>query len=163
MKASAIVYSSNTGFTERYARMLGDRTGLPVYDLAGGDLPERGTEIVYLGWLMAGMVKGLGKAGKRWKLRAVAAVGMSPAGVWEEASVREKYAGAQVFYLQGGLAPDRLSGLHRFMVSLGGKAMAKELAGEGNDAQVQQAFTQGCDLVDAEQLEPVIHWLNGNG
>ena len=31
MKPSAILYNSNTGFTERYAKMLGEKTGLPVF------------------------------------------------------------------------------------------------------------------------------------
>ena len=34
MNANAIVYTSNTGYTEQYARLLGKRTGLPVYSLA---------------------------------------------------------------------------------------------------------------------------------
>lgn len=31
--AKAIVYTSNTGYTEEYARLLGEETGLPVYSL----------------------------------------------------------------------------------------------------------------------------------
>lgn len=34
MKPNAIVYTSNTGFTEQYARLLGEKTGLPVYPLS---------------------------------------------------------------------------------------------------------------------------------
>ena len=33
MEIRAIVYTSNTGHTEKYARMLGEKTGLPVYSL----------------------------------------------------------------------------------------------------------------------------------
>lgn len=159
MKAAAIVYASNTGFTERYARMLGDRTGLPVYDMAGSSLPGPGTEIVYLGWLMAGNVKGLSRAAKRWKLRSIAAVGMSPDGMWDRKSVR-RYEGTQVFYLQGGLAPDRLGGLHRLMIGMAARGLEKA-RGEHVD-EMRRAFAQGCDLVDAGQLEPLLAWLGGN-
>ena len=57
MNIKAIVYTSNTGYTAEYARLLGEKTGLPVYSLeeAKQNLTER-TEIVYLGWLMASMV-----------------------------------------------------------------------------------------------------------
>ncbi|MDD6610969.1 MAG: hypothetical protein PUE91_01980 [Clostridiales bacterium] len=50
MKPTAIVYTSNTGFTEQYARLLGQKTGLPVYALseAGKALPPR-SSILYLG------------------------------------------------------------------------------------------------------------------
>ena len=33
MKPNAIVYTSNTGHTEQYAALLGNKTGLPVYPL----------------------------------------------------------------------------------------------------------------------------------
>ena len=56
----AIVYTSQTGHTQRYAQMLAERTGVPAYSLkeAGKSL-RRGEEIFYMGWLMAGTVKGL--------------------------------------------------------------------------------------------------------
>ena len=34
MNANSIVYTSNTGYTAEYARLLGEKTGLPVYSLA---------------------------------------------------------------------------------------------------------------------------------
>lgn len=62
----AIVYMSETGHTKKYAELLGERISLPVYELntAAKELP-RGTEIIYLGWLMAGSIKGYKKA---WKM-----------------------------------------------------------------------------------------------
>ena len=50
MKPSAIVYTSNTGFTAQYASLLGGETGLPVYSLedASKSLPQS-SPIVYLG------------------------------------------------------------------------------------------------------------------
>ena len=55
----AIVYTSNTGFTARYAQMLGEKLALPVLELkdACKQLPK-GTEIIYMGWLFASAVKG---------------------------------------------------------------------------------------------------------
>ena len=40
MKPTAIVYTSNTGFTARYAKALGERTGLPVLELNTALLAE---------------------------------------------------------------------------------------------------------------------------
>ena len=34
MKPTAVVYTSNTGYTAQYASLLGGETGLPVYSLA---------------------------------------------------------------------------------------------------------------------------------
>ena len=75
MNIKAIVYTSNTGYTAEYARLLGEKTGLPVYSLEESkhNLAER-TEIVYLGWLMASMVKGYGEASKLYNISLVCGV-----------------------------------------------------------------------------------------
>ena len=81
MKPNAIVFTSNTGYTEQYARLLGQKTGLPVYAL--DEARERlapGNHILYLGWLMAGTVKGYTKAVKQYHVEAVCGVGMGAAG-----------------------------------------------------------------------------------
>lgn len=62
MKPSAILYNSNTGFTERYAKMLGEKTGLPVF--SAENPPKKGTAVIYMGWLMAGSVFGYKKPQK---------------------------------------------------------------------------------------------------
>ena len=57
MTPNAIVYTSNTGYTEQYAMLLGKATGLPVYALAEAEAKlAPGNHILYLGWLMAGKV-----------------------------------------------------------------------------------------------------------
>ena len=62
---SAIVYTTNTGTTKTYAEMLGEQIHLPVYALAEAKKKlEKGTTILYLGWIMAGSVKGYKEADK---------------------------------------------------------------------------------------------------
>ena len=82
MKVNAIVYTSATGFTRRYAQMLGERTGLPVHDLRGGIPPVRGTRVLYLGWLFAGGVKDLARARRKWNVRASAVRCCCPPDSW---------------------------------------------------------------------------------
>ena len=74
---NAIIYTTNTGSTESYAKLLAQKTGLPAYSLA--EAKKRvlaGAEVIYLGWIMAGSVKGYAEAAKRYQLRAVCGVGM---------------------------------------------------------------------------------------
>ena len=59
MNAAAIVYTSQTGFTARYAALLAERTGLPCRPLKEAAALPRGTAVIYLGWLCAGGIKGL--------------------------------------------------------------------------------------------------------
>ena len=47
---NAIIYTTNTGSTEHYAKLLAQKTGLPVYSLA--EAKKRGfagAEVIYLG------------------------------------------------------------------------------------------------------------------
>lgn len=47
---NAIIYTTNTGSTEYYAKLLAQKTGLPVYSLA--EAKKRvfaGAEVIYLG------------------------------------------------------------------------------------------------------------------
>ena len=77
MNANSIVYTSNTGYTAEYARLLGEKTGLPVYALDEAEQKlAAGNCVIYLGWLMAGKVQGYKKAAKRYKVQAVCGVGM---------------------------------------------------------------------------------------
>lgn len=63
---NAIIYTTNTGSTERYAKLLAQKTGLPVYSLAEAKKQVfAGAEVIYLGWIMAGSVKGYAEAAKR--------------------------------------------------------------------------------------------------
>ena len=76
-----IVYTSKTGFTREYAQMLGRAAGLPVcaLDEATGKVGP-GSDILYLGWLMAGHISGIDHAVKRFHVRAACGVGMTPPG-----------------------------------------------------------------------------------
>ena len=76
---SAIVYTSNSGYTAEYARLLGRATGLPVNDLRQVHTPQPDEEVIFLGWLMADRVMGWPKANAFFKVRAVCQVGMGPA------------------------------------------------------------------------------------
>ena len=77
MNAAAIVYTSQTGFTARYAALLAERTGLPCRPLKEAAALPRGTAVIYLGWLCAGGIKGLKGARRRFRTAAVCAVGMA--------------------------------------------------------------------------------------
>lgn len=102
---SAIVYTSNSGYTAEYAHLLGRATGLPVNDLRQVHTPQPDEEVIFLGWLMADRVMGWPKANAFFKVRAVCQVGMGPASAAAAAARKEKLGladGCAVFALQGG-------------------------------------------------------------
>lgn len=157
---TAIVYTSATGFTRRYAQMLAERMGLPAYELGGPGAPGKGCCVVYLGWLCAGGIKGLKKALGRYDVRAVCAVGMAPATADYEAKLAKdnKVWDRPFFYLRGGYAPERLGGAYKLMMKPMAAAMAKAPQGDEDETQraMREAFSKGGDWVSEQQLVPVL-------
>lgn len=94
----AIIYISNTGSTAEYAKLLGKELNLPVHSLqqAKTNVPA-GSEIIYLGWIMAGGIKGYKEAARKYKVCAVCGVGMGQTGT-QLKEVRDKNAIPQRFH-----------------------------------------------------------------
>ena len=113
---NAIIYTTNTGSTEHYAKLLAQKTGLPAYCLAKAKKEVFvGAEVIYLGWIMAGSIKGYANVAKRYQVRAVCGVGMGQAGTQTD-SVRKKSAipaGIPLFTLQGNFNVKKLHGIPR--------------------------------------------------
>lgn len=163
-KPTGIVYTSNTGYTEKYAKLLGEQLGLPAFSAEQADSLPEGTEVLYLGWLMAGVVKGYKKAAQRFSVAAVCGVGMGPAGS-QDSDVRKNNAIPQevpVFTLQGGFDRTKLHGIYRFMMGVMIKVMGSSLRKKENRTPEEDAMlemvTNGGDFVDVRQLDGVIAW-----
>ena len=161
----AIVYTTNAGSTRRYAQLLAKEAGLPVYSLeeAKKRVPA-GAEVTYLGWIMAGAVKGYGCAARRYRVRAVCGVGMGRTGSQEDA-VREKTgvpAEVPVFTLQGDFDVKKLRGIYRLMMEIMVKTAGKELAGKQDrtpeEDEMLDAMLHGGQRVRAGNLRAVLDW-----
>lgn len=166
MKPDAIVYTSNTGYTAEYANLLGKKTGLPVYDLAAREKPAKGTNIIYLGWLMAGCVQGYKKGSIRYHVCAVCAVGMGPTGSQLQ-DVRKTNAipdEIPVFTLQGGFDLARLHGIYRLMMTImkntAGKGLAEKADRTPEEDAMMDLLSNGGSRVREENLEAVLAWLS---
>lgn len=163
---NAIVYTSETGFTEKYARLLGQETGLPVFALADAQKKlAKGSEIIYLGWLMAGGVKGCAKALRQYNVRAVCAVGMARPSEQQASGARARHhisTEVPVFTLQGGFALERLHGIYRLMMAMMAKTVGKNLANKPDktpeEEEMMELMNHGGDCVSRENLSPVLAW-----
>lgn len=164
MTASAIVYTSATGFTARYAQLLARKTGLPCLALERAKELPAGTGVVYLGWLCAGGIKGLKKARNRLQVKAVCAVGMAPASpeVVNKLAGQNHLEGLPFFYLRGGYAPEKLPGPYKLMMAPMTKAVTGHPPKDENETAMQEAFRHGGDWVDEGALAPVLAWLEGS-
>ena len=163
----AIIYTTNTGSTARYAGLLAQKTGLPVYSLAEAKKTvSTGAEVIYLGWIMAGSIKGYAEAAKRYRVRAVCAVGMGQTGTRTD-SVRKKAAipaGVPVFTLQGNFDVKKLHGVYRpmmeLMVKTAGKALVEKSDRTPEEDDMLDMMLHGCERVKAENLRAVLDWYS---
>lgn len=163
----AVIYTANTGSTERYAKLLAQETKLPVYSLAEAakSVPNR-AEILYLGWIAADSVKGFANAAKRYHIRAVCAVGMGQTGTQTE-SVRKKAAvpaSIPLFTLQGNFNVKKLQGLYRpmmeIMVKKAGKSLAAKKDRTPEEDDMLDMMLHGGERVRIENLSAVLDWYN---
>ena len=164
---NAIIYTTNTGSTERYARLLAQKTGLPVYSLAEAKKTvSAGAEVIYLGWIMAGSVKGYAGAAKRYRVRAVCAVGMGQTGTQTD-SVRKKTAisaDIPLFTLQGNFDVKKLHGVYRpmmeIMVKTAGKGLAEKSGRTPEEDDMLDMMLLGGERVKEENLRAVLDWYS---
>lgn len=161
----AIVYTSNTGTTKEYARLLSETITLPYYSLdEAEDKIKRQTEIIYLGWLVAGTIKGYKEANKKYNLRAVCGVGIGRTGtqveeITKKAKIPEEIS---VFTLQGGFDLNKLSGAYRFamnaMVKVSGKALAKKKDKTDEEEEMLDMMLHGANKVSMDNLKDILDW-----
>ena len=164
---NAIIYTTNAGSTARYAELLACATGLPAYSLAEAkSAVSTGAEVIYLGWIMAGSVKGYAAAARRYRVRAVCAVGMGRTGTQAD-SVRKKTAvptGIPVFTLQGNFDVKKLHGIYRpmmeLMVKTAGKALAEKSDRTPEEDDMLDMMLHGGERVKAENLRAVLDWYS---
>ena len=164
---NAIIYTTNTGSAERYALLLAEQTRLPVYSLPEAKKTvSTGAEVIYLGWIMAGSVKGYAEAAKRYRVRAVCAVGMGQTGTQTD-SVRKKSeipANIPLFTLQGNFNVKKLYGIYRFMMEIMVKTVGKGLAAKKDRTPEEDDMLDmmRCDgeRVKEENLSAVLDWYS---
>ena len=161
----AILYTTNTGSTERYAKMLAEKTGLSAYPLDDAPVPA-GAEILYLGWVMASGVKGYKKAAKKYKVAALCGVCMGATGS-QLAELRKANAvpeSVPVFSLQGGFDVSKLHGMYRFMMNAMIKASGKGLANKADrtpeEDDMLDMMLHGGNRVKEGNLKAVLDWYN---
>lgn len=165
----AIIYTSNAGTTEKYARLLGRETGLPVYEMSKAQDVKAGAKVIYLGWLMASQVKGYKKAAKKWKVCAVCGVCMAETGSQlKEVRERNKIATQiPVFTLQGGFDITKLHGIYKMMMKVmiktAGKGLANKVDKTPEEERMYDMMMHGGNYVSLEHLKEVLKWYSQEG
>lgn len=165
----AVVYTSNTGHTKKYADLFGKKTGLKVYEFDEAKKAlGKNSKVIYFGWMKQGKIVNYQKAVKEFDVKAVCAVGMSLPGGKSEESTREQshiVDTIQVFYLQGGFQFNQLTGMNRFVMKTFMKTMVPAFEKRDDlseeEACMLKVFKDGGNFVSIDNLSPVFEWYAG--
>ena len=158
-----IIYSTNAGSTERYAKMLSEKLSCPAVKInKAGDI-DKDEEIIFMSWLMSGTLQDYPKAKEMFSnIKAVCAVGLFTtddklAEIKDKNSIEE-----ELFFLHGAFDLKNLTGMYKMMMGMAMKMIKAKLK-ESDDPKANQMadmFEKGLDLVKAEDLDKVVEFLN---
>lgn len=159
---NAIVFTSNAGSAARYAEMLSREMGIRAYSMkeARGKVPA-GAEIVYVGWVMANKVQGYSAAAKRYRVRAVCAVGMAKTGTNAD-PVRAKTKipnETPLFTLEGNFNVQKLRGVYRLMMNFALKGLSGKKNRTPEENEMLDKMRGNADYVKKENLKGVLEWF----
>ncbi len=172
MSDAIVLYNTWTGFTQRYAQLIGKELACPVQALkdSPADLSQYST-VVFGSRLHAGMFDGWKKAQKLLTQRGanklvVFATGAMPneaeaqiQKVWDQNLTPEEQKAIPHFYLQAGLCYEKMGGIDRTMMKFAAWAMTRKKAKTAEDEAFQNAIRQSYDISDPKYIEPVITFL----
>ena len=154
-----IVYTSNSGFTKEYAKRLSKRLSVPVYSLKESKKNlDKNDEIIYMGWIMANIIKGYKKAKKDYNIKILCAVGMKECSkeIINQIKTANSILG-DLFYLQGGFDMKRISGVYKFFMTGMLKGIEKELK-ENFDKSKEDMLTvlkEGKSFISDKNLDEI--------
>ena len=169
MKIDAIVYNSETGSCEKYARMISEQTGVPVYSYGQAKALDA-KKVMYISWLTAGKVNGLSKAQQELPLAAVVQVGISPVDEGTEAKTRKSNkipANTAVFCKQGGLHMNSLKPAYKLAMTAVNKGIYAMLKTKDRDKLTDQEralygmVTTGEGEPASWDVSDVVAWVKG--
>ena len=170
-----VVYTSQTGFTKKYAEWLGERMKADVLDLKDAQKKNMGffddyQAIVYGGWAVAGKLSKskwyLGKA-PFWKDKklAVFCVGGSP-NESPETKVAldnmlndEQKKFIKAFYCQGGINYEKMSAGNRLTLKMFVGALKKKKNHSEKERTMVEMISSTYDISDKKYIEPIVEYL----
>lgn len=156
-----VIYESKTGFTKRYADMLGSKAKLKVFSVKELSKVSKDEEIVFLGWMKAGKIQGLNKL-RKYNVKAVcgSGTGRTAEPNAETVIARNKLAGITFFYLRGGCLPlKELKGMDKILMSMFLKMLKSR---KDKDEKIEESISiiqNGFNGVREENLLPVLEWM----
>ena len=170
-----IIYTSQTGFTKKYAQWLSDRLKADIYELK--DVQKKDDAffdeyqaIVYGGWAMAGKTVKINwffEKAKEWKAKrlAVFCVGGSPNDnpdvekMLENMLTDEQKKYIKAFYCQGGFDYEKMNTASRLAMKMFVSALKKKKDPTEEEKIMVKMISDSYDISDIKYIEPIAEYI----
>lgn len=161
MKETAVVYTSSMGHSKRYASMISEKLGLPMYELIEASRSlEKGSSIIYVGWLFANRVKKYKKAARRYTICTVCAVGLCDTATMKD-EVRDAFKipdNIQLFTVQGGIDKTKLHGVNNLLIRMLLSGLSKQENRTPQDQRIYELLREDADYVCEDNLKEMFEY-----
>lgn len=170
-----IIYTSQTGFTKKYAQWLSDRLKADIYELKDVQKKEDAffdeyQAIVYGGWAMAGKTVKINwffEKAKAWnkKRLAVFCVGGSPNDnpdvekMLENMLTNEQKKYIKAFYCQGGFDYEKMNTASRLAMKMFVSALKKKKDPTEEEKIMVKMISDSYDISDIKYIEPIAEYI----
>lgn len=157
-----VVYTSKTGFTEKYAKWIAKALKCEAKSLTDVKLEELKNydQVIYGGWIMAGRIRGYSRIHKlNIKNLVVFACGMTK----PSEDLRKKIAldnGVDIesfFYFEGGYNPQKLGFISKFLLGFIKRSLEKKEDKTEDDYRILDTF-KGADRTRPEYIDPLLEY-----
>ena len=169
---TAVIYTSQTGFTKRYAEWITERTGADLFDINDAKKKDLGDydAIVYGGWACAGKISKVswfkGNIDK-WEGKKLAAfcVGGSPIDNPDiEQFLKNNFSEdeqkkVKIFYCPGGFNYEKMSKPSKMMMKMFVKALKAKKDKTEEDEIMIKMISQSYDISDVKYTDPIVEYL----
>jgi flavodoxin len=172
---TAVIYTSQTGFTKKYATWLSERTNAELYDLK--DVQKKDDSffatydaIVYAGWFSAGKVVKANwffDKAVNWKDKTLAVIGVGAGEIDDEQTKKamdtlltaEQSEYIRAFYCQGGLSYENMNAPTRVVMKMFANSIKNKKNATEKEKKMGEMFARSFDATDIKFLDPVVRYL----
>lgn len=169
-----IIYKSSTGFTKKYAEMIGSEINCTLADYRSvtTEMLSEYNIVVFGSRAHAGMIDGYKKIKKmfqesnacRFILFVTGATPNNAADVikefWEHNLTSDELSEIPHFYMQSGLCYEKMSFFDKLMMKAAAHMIKKKKDKDASDEAFLQAITTSYDCSSKAYIEPLVSLLN---
>ena len=155
-----VIYTSKTGFTEKYAKWIAEELACEAVEMKKADLSalSRYDQVIYGGWIMGNMISGYDKI-KALNLKDLmvfcSGMRIPTDEVKEEIARQNGIPVSNLYCFEGGFALERVGFMGKIIVKMMTGSLNKKEEKTPEDFHILETV-KGADHTDRTAIEPLI-------